>query len=59
MISRRHFFGSAGAALATATAATSVSRAALAALPEPVTQSAADTMAPLAPASGPPARRNA
>ena len=52
MISRRHFFGTAGAAVAAA----SVSRVALAALPEPVTQTAPDTMAPLEPPTGRPYR---
>jgi FtsP/CotA-like multicopper oxidase with cupredoxin domain len=52
MISRRHFFGTAGAAVAAA----SVSRVALAALPEPVTQTVPDTMVPLEPPNGRPYR---
>ena len=53
MYSRRTFFRSAGAATAGVAAAT-VSRVALAALPEPVTQTRPDTMAPLAPSTGRP-----
>ncbi|ARU03753.1 copper oxidase [Comamonas serinivorans] len=49
---RRHFFAGA----ATAVAAASVNRAALAALPEPVSQASADTAAPLAPPNGRPYR---
>ncbi len=47
---RRHFFTGA----ATAVAAASVSRVALAALPEPVIQASADTAPPLQPANGRP-----
>ena len=47
---RRQFFAGA----ATAVAATSVSRVAMAALPEPVYQTSPDTMAPLVPNSGRP-----
>gem|GEM_PF-4845205 len=55
MISRRSFFrnaGVAGAAVVGAVAATSVSRVAMAALPEPVLQTKADTMPPLVPGNG-------
>ena len=53
MLSRRNFFGRA-AAIATAAAAASVSKVALAALPEPVIQTKPDTMPPLVPATGRP-----
>ncbi|MFM9915362.1 MAG: multicopper oxidase family protein [Rhizobacter sp.] len=53
MFSRRTFFRSAGAASA-AVAAASVSRVAMAALPEPVIQDKPDTMPPLVPATGRP-----
>jgi len=53
MVSRRNFLGSAGAITAAASAAT-VSKAAMAALPEPVTQTKPDTMPPLVPPSGRP-----
>ncbi len=49
-MNRRNFFAGA----ATAVAAASVGRAALAALPEPATQSSADTAAPLVPPNGRP-----
>ncbi|MFN3375031.1 MAG: multicopper oxidase family protein [Burkholderiaceae bacterium] len=49
-MNRRRFFAGA----ATAVAATSVARAAMTALPEPVIQASADTAAPLYPASGRP-----
>jgi len=52
MASRRHFLG--GAAAAAAVSATSVSRVAMAALPEPVIQTRPDTMPPLVPPSGRP-----
>ena len=52
--SRRKFFASAAAATATAVVASSVSRVAMAALPEPVLQSKTDTMPPLVPTSGRP-----
>ena len=55
MNSRRQLLGAAGA-LTAAVAAASVSRAALAALPEPVLQTRPDTMPPLQPASGRPYR---
>ena len=55
MNSRRHLLGAAGA-LTAAVAAAGVSRAALAALPEPVLQTRPDTMPPLQPASGRPYR---
>jgi manganese oxidase len=57
MFSRRTFFrgaGAAGAAVAAASVATSVSKVAMAALPEPVLQSSPDTMPPLLPATGRP-----
>ena len=53
MINRRNFFRSAGAATA-AVAAAAVSRAALAALPEPILQTRHDTMPPLMPDTGRP-----
>ncbi|MEY5099902.1 MAG: Copper resistance protein precursor [Pseudomonadota bacterium] len=53
MTSRREFFRSAGIA-GGAAAAAAVSRVALAALPEPVIQTSAQTMAPLVPGSGRP-----
>jgi FtsP/CotA-like multicopper oxidase with cupredoxin domain len=53
MLSRRKLIGGAAAA-ATAVTAASVSRVALAALPEPVTQALPDTMPPLLPSSGRP-----
>jgi FtsP/CotA-like multicopper oxidase with cupredoxin domain len=53
MFSRRNFLGSAGAITAAASAAT-VSKAAMAALPEPVLQDKPDTMPPLVPDSGRP-----
>ncbi|MBC7730506.1 MAG: copper oxidase [Bacteriovorax sp.] len=53
MFSRRTFFRSAGAAGA-AVAAASVSKVAMAALPEPVTQTTPDTMPPLVPNTGRP-----
>ena len=49
-MNRRNFFSGA----ATAVAAASVSRVALAALPEPVIQTSADTAPPLQPATGRP-----
>jgi FtsP/CotA-like multicopper oxidase with cupredoxin domain len=49
-LNRRHFFAGA----ATAVAAATVSRAAMAALPEPVMQSSADTAPPLVPSTGRP-----
>ena len=52
--SRRKFFASAAAATATAVVASSVSRVAMAALPEPVLQTKTDTMPPLVPTSGRP-----
>ena len=55
MSTRRHFFQSAGIA-GGALAAAAISRVALAALPEPVLQSAPDTMPPLAPPNGRPYR---
>ena len=55
MKSRREFFGMAGA-ISAAVAAASVSRVAMAALPEPAMQSSADTMPPLEPNSGRPYR---
>ena len=51
MVSRRDFFHGAGA-VTTAVASASVSRFALAALPEPMLQLKPDTMPPLVPASG-------
>ncbi|MBI3524763.1 MAG: copper oxidase [Betaproteobacteria bacterium] len=53
MTSRRNFLGSIGAITAGVSAAT-VSRAALAGLPEPASQSTPDTMPPLHPQSGRP-----
>ena len=53
MVSRRTFIGSAGAVTAAASAAT-VSRVAMAALPEPVIQQRPDTMPPLQPPNGRP-----
>ena len=53
MVSRRQFFSAAGGITAAA-AATVVSRAALAALPEPVLQASPSTQAPLVPPSGRP-----
>ncbi|KHK50950.1 copper oxidase [Ralstonia sp. A12] len=50
MNSRRQFFAMAGGAIAAA----SVSRVAMAALPEPVSQTSADTMPPLTPDTGRP-----
>lgn len=50
MNSRRQFFAMAGGAIAAA----SVSRVAMAALPEPVSQTSADTMPPLIPETGRP-----
>ena len=50
---RRQLLGAAGA-LTAAVAAAGVSRAALAALPEPVLQTRPDTMPPLQPATGRP-----
>jgi len=50
MLSRRNFFRGAGAGVALA----SVSRVAMAALPEPVLQASPDTMPPLQPATGRP-----
>jgi FtsP/CotA-like multicopper oxidase with cupredoxin domain len=52
MASRRNFLG--GAAVAAAVSAASVSRVAMAALPEPVIQTRPDTMPPLVPPSGRP-----
>ena len=52
MPSRRNFMG--GAAVAAAVSAASVSRVAMAALPEPVIQTRPDTMPPLVPPSGRP-----
>ena len=53
MFSRRSFFRGAGAITAAAAAA-SVSRVAMAALPEPVMQTKPDTMPPLVPTTGRP-----
>jgi FtsP/CotA-like multicopper oxidase with cupredoxin domain len=53
MVSRRNFIGAAGAATAAVTAA-SVSKVAMAALPEPVIQAKPDTMPPLVPNTGRP-----
>ncbi|MCH7343819.1 copper oxidase [Pelomonas sp. CA6] len=53
MVSRRDFFRGAGAVTAAVSAA-SVSRVAMAALPEPVLQASPDTMAPLLPPNGRP-----
>ncbi|MEB0138812.1 MULTISPECIES: copper oxidase [unclassified Undibacterium] len=53
MSSRRNFLSGLGALTAAASAA-AVSKVAMAALPEPVTQSSADTMAPLQPTTGRP-----
>ncbi|MFZ6644781.1 multicopper oxidase family protein [Undibacterium sp. TJN25] len=53
MSSRRHFLSGLGAVTAAAAAA-SVSKVAMAALPEPVTQTTPDTMPPLVPQSGRP-----
>jgi manganese oxidase len=55
MVSRRNFLHGAGAVTAAVGGAT-VSRVAMAALPEPVIQSRPDTMPPLPPASGQPYR---
>ena len=52
MVSRRNFLSGAGAITAAVGSAT-VSKAALAALPEPVIQTSADTQAPLVPPNGP------
>ena len=52
--SRRQFFAGAGTAIATAVAASSVSRVAMAALPEPVMMTKPDTMPPLVPSTGRP-----
>ena len=52
--SRRQFFAGAGTAIATAVAASSVSRVAMAALPEPVMMTKPDTMPPLVPGTGRP-----
>jgi FtsP/CotA-like multicopper oxidase with cupredoxin domain len=54
MSNRRTFLTSGAAAVTTAVAAASVSRVALAALPEAVTQTKPDTMPPLAPPNGRP-----
>ena len=53
MVSRRNFLSGAGAITAAVGSAT-VSKAALAALPEPVIQTSADTQAPLVPPNGRP-----
>jgi manganese oxidase len=53
MVSRRNFLSGAGAITAAASAAT-VSRVAMAALPEPVLQTRPDTMPPLVPSTGRP-----
>jgi manganese oxidase len=53
MVSRRHFLGNAGAITAVASAA-SVSKVAMAALPEPVIQTQPSTMPPLVPSTGRP-----
>jgi manganese oxidase len=53
-MNRRHFFNGAAATAMGAVAAASVSRVALAALPEPVMQGSPDTMPPLVPSSGRP-----
>src|SRR5687768_10085526 len=53
MTNRRNFLGGAGA-ITGALAAASVSKVAMAALPEPVTRTTPDTMPPLAPSSGRP-----
>jgi manganese oxidase len=55
MLNRRQLLGGAGAITAAASAS-AVSRAAMAALPEPVIQTSADTMPPLQPATGRPYR---
>ena len=56
MVSRRNFLGRAGAASALAAAASvaTVSKVAMAALPEPVSQTLPDTMPPLLPNTGRP-----
>ena len=51
---RRRFFAGAAAATVTAVVASSVSRVAMAALPEPVMQTKPDTMPPLVPSNGRP-----
>ena len=51
MLSRRNFFGR-SAAITAAAAAASVSKVALAALPEPMIQTKPDTMPPLVPSTG-------
>ncbi len=53
MLSRRNFVSGAGA-ISAAVASASVSRAAMAALPEPVLQTSPDTMPPLMPSTGRP-----
>jgi FtsP/CotA-like multicopper oxidase with cupredoxin domain len=53
MTNRRNFLGGAGA-ITGAIAAASVGKAAMAALPEPVTQTSPDTMPPLVPGTGRP-----
>jgi manganese oxidase len=53
-MNRRNFFNGAAATAMTAVAAASVSRVAMAALPEPVLQTQADTMPPLVPNTGRP-----
>ncbi len=53
MLSRRNFVSGAGA-ISAAVAAASVSKAAMAALPEPVLQASPDTMPPLVPSTGRP-----
>ena len=52
--SRRRFFAGAGTAIATAVAVSSVSRVAMAALPEPVLMTKPETMPPLMPNTGRP-----
>ncbi len=53
-MNRRHFFNRAATAGTTAVAAASVSKVAMAALPEPATMAHANTAAPLAPPNGRP-----
>ena len=53
-MNRRHFFNRATAAGMTAVAAASVSKVAMAALPEPAAMTHANTAAPLAPPNGRP-----
>ncbi|HPW09084.1 MAG TPA: multicopper oxidase domain-containing protein, partial [Burkholderiaceae bacterium] len=53
-MNRRNFFNGTAATVAGAVAAASVSRVAMAALPEPVLQASPDTMPPLVPGTGRP-----